>query len=150
MTDKAAESLNELRKREADQQHSHALLKQGLENELNSMKEELAQANATKSSKAETLAKGKESLGLTTKAFEEDTADFKSVKRDCLERARDFEITFRGNKAELKALQEAKAILQNKFALLQTGAAIQTHALVRALAHDDSDPRARALQSIER
>merc|ERR1719333_1666609 len=44
MEDKAEDSLTEARKGEADAQSSHALLKQGLENEISNSKEEKSES----------------------------------------------------------------------------------------------------------
>merc|ERR1719160_2212846 len=99
-----------------------------------------------KAASAEKLAGAQEDLVVTTKAFEEDTAYLKELKRDCQTRAREFEVTVKDNNAELTALGKAKAILLKKFALVQTSTKV--HALAKARTHDE-DPKSRALRSIE-
>merc|ERR1719454_1704949 len=146
MTDEAEESLTTTRKREGDAAQSFALLKQSLEGETKGMKEELGESTQFKASSAEKLAAAQEDLVVTTKAFEEDTAYLKELKRDCQTRAREFELTVKDNNAELTALGKAKAILLKKFALVQTHS--QVHALAKARVHDE-DPKSRALRSIE-
>merc|ERR1719393_1140304 len=146
MTDEAEESLTETRKREAEAAQAFALLKQSLEGEIKGSKEELSESTQFKASSAEKLAQAQEDLAVTTKAFDEDTAYLKDLKRDCQTRAREFEVTVKDNNAELTALGKAKAILLKKFAL------VQTHTQVRALAKvrvQDEDPKSRALRSIE-
>merc|ERR1719408_1230329 len=83
MTDEAEESLTETRKREGEAAQGFALLKQSLEGEIKGMKEELAESTQFKASSAEKLAQAQEDLTVTTKAFEEDTAYLKDLKRDC-------------------------------------------------------------------
>merc|ERR1719191_2303732 len=144
MTDEAEESLTETRKREGEAAQGFALLKQSLEGETKGMKEELGESTQFKASSAEKLAQAQEDLAVTTKAFEEDTAYLKDLKRDCQTRAREFELTVKDNNAELTALGKAKAILLKKFALVQTHT--QVRALAKARVHDE-DPKSRALRS---
>ena len=120
MTDEAEDSLTETRKREGDATDGFAMLKQSLEGEIKGMKEELGESTQFKASSAEKLAQAKEDLAVTTKAFEEDTAYLKDLKRDCQTRAREFELAVKDNNAELTALGTAKATLLNRFALVQT------------------------------
>merc|ERR1719355_79597 len=147
MTDEAEESLTTTRKREQEAAQAFALLKQSLESETKGMKEELGESTQFKASSAEKLAAAQEDLVVTTKAFDEDTAYLKELKRDCQTRAREFEVTVKDNNAELTALGKAKAILLKKFALVQTSTKV--HALAKAQMQDE-DPKARALRSIEK
>merc|ERR1719324_460820 len=112
------------------------------------MSKELSESTQFKASSAEKLAQAQGDLVVTTKAFEEDTAYLKDLKRDCQTRAREFELTVKDNNAELTALGKAKAILLKKFALVQTRT--QVHALAKAKVQvRDEDPKSRALRSIE-
>ena len=120
MTDEAEASLTETRNREGDATHGFAMLKQSLEGDIKGMKEELGDSSHFKASSAEKLAQAQEDLAVTTKAFEEDIAYIEDLKRDCQKRARQFELTVKDNNAELTALGKPKAILPNKFALVQT------------------------------
>ena len=69
------------------------MLKQSLEGEINGVNEELGETTQFTASPAETLAQAQEDLAVTTKAFEEDTAYLKDLKRDCQTRAREIELT---------------------------------------------------------
>jgi len=149
MLDEAEESLSETRKREATAAQDFALLKQGLENEIKGMKEELAESTQFKASSAEKLAQAEGDSATTKKSLDEDTAFLNELKKDCQARARDFEVEVKDNEAELTALGKAKAILLKKFALVQTGTATRVHALAKTRARDE-DPKARALRSIEK
>merc|ERR1719460_2361555 len=141
MEDKASESLTDARKREGEAAQSFALLKQGLESETASMKKELSENTNRKASLGEKLAGAQGDLAVTQKSLSEDTAYLKDLKRDCQTRAREFEVEVKDNNAELTALGKAKAILQKKFALVQTTAKVH--------ARDDEDSKSRALRSIE-
>merc|ERR1719248_109627 len=125
MEDKADGSLQDARKAEGDAASAHALLKQGLENEM-------AESTASKAKAGESLATAEEDLGSETKGLTEDTAYLKDLKRDCQTRASEFEVETKDNKAKLTAL-------------------VQTSTEVVASAHDDAneDAKARALRSIE-
>merc|ERR1719375_420138 len=146
MADKAEESLTTTRHREDEAAHAFDMLKQSLGDEIKGMSKELSESTHFKASSAEKLAQAQDDLVVTTKAFEEDTAYLKDLKMDCQTRAREFELTVKDNNAELTALGKAKAILQKKFALVQTRA--QVHAFAKARAQDE-DPKSRALRSIE-
>jgi len=146
MEDKADGSLQEARKAEGEAASAHALLKQGLENEIANAKKEMAESTSAKAKAGETSGTAEEDLGSETKGLAEDTAYLKDLKRDCQTRASEFEVETKDNKAELTALGKAKAILLKKFAAL-----VQTSTEVVASAHDDAneDAKARALRSIE-
>ena len=121
MADEAGEWLTETRKREGDTTHGFAMLKQSLEGTIKGLKDESGESTQFEASTADKLAQAQEDLAVTTKAFEEDTAHVKDIKRDSQTRARDFELTVKDNRAELTALWKAKAILLNTFSLVQTG-----------------------------
>merc|ERR1719218_128692 len=122
MEDKAEASLTEARKGEAEAQSSHALLKQGLENEVSNSKKEMSESTQLSASTATKLADAEKDLAVEKKGLAEDTSYLKDLKRDCQTRASEFEVESKDNKAELTALSKAKAILLKKFAaLVQTG-----------------------------
>merc|ERR550514_252952 len=149
MEDKASESLTETRKREAEAAQAHALLKQGLENEVASMNKEKDQSTKQKAALTEALAQAQKDLAVAKKSLAEDTAYLGELKRDCQSRAGDFEAEVKDNKAELGALGKAKAILLKKFALVQTSITTKVRALSEVRVHDEEDPKARALRQIE-
>merc|ERR1719375_1197012 len=125
MEDKSEDSLTEARKGEAESQSSHALLKQGLENEISNSMEEKSESTQLSASTASKLADAEKDLAVEKKGLAEDTAYLRDLKRDCQTRASEFEVEDKDNKAELTALGKAKAILLKKFAassLVQVGA----------------------------
>merc|ERR1719392_538981 len=116
MQDKAEGSLNEARKGEGEAQSAFNLLKQGLENQVAGKKKEMDESTKKKAAAAEGLATAEKDLAVTKKTLAEDTSYLKDLKRDCQNRASDFEVESKDNKAELTALGKAKAILLKKFA----------------------------------
>merc|ERR1719392_220323 len=142
MQDKAEGSLNEARKGEGEAQSAFNLLKQGLENQVAGKKKEMDESTKKKAAAAEGLATAEKDIAVTKKTLAEDTSFLKDLKRDCQNRARDFEVEAKDNAAELGALSKAKAILLKKFASF-----VQTQTLAKA--SEDEDPKARALRSIE-
>merc|ERR1719392_33862 len=142
MQDKAEGSLNEARKGEGEAQSAYNLLKQGLENQVAGKKKEMDESTKKKAAAAEGLATAEKDIAVVKKSLAEDTSYLKDLKRDCQNRARDFEVEAKDNAAELGALSKAKAILLKKFASF-----VQTQTLAKA--SEDEDPKARALRSIE-
>merc|ERR1719160_738920 len=67
MEDKADGSLQDARKAEGEASSAHALLKQGLENEIANLKKEMSEATSTKAKAGETLGNAEEELGGETK-----------------------------------------------------------------------------------
>merc|ERR1719428_1612239 len=73
MEDKADGSLQDARKAEGDAASAHALLKQGLENEIANTKKEMAESTSSKAKAGETLVTATEVLCIETKSLTEDT-----------------------------------------------------------------------------
>merc|ERR1719473_175150 len=92
MEDKAEASLTEVRKGEGEAQANHALLKQGLENEIKNMKKEKGESTSRAASTKQKLAQAEEDLAAEQKGLAEDTAYLKDLKRDCQDRAQTFEV----------------------------------------------------------
>jgi len=148
MEEKAEASLSEVRKGESEAQMSHAMLKQGLENEIKSMKQEKDESTSKSATTAGALAQAEKDLAVEKKGLAEDEAYLRDLKRDCQSRAGEFEVEAKDNQAELKALEAAKAILLKKFAaLVQTGSKARARVAVRDDVTDDA--KERALKSIE-
>merc|ERR1719326_2839824 len=106
----------------------------------------MSESTQKKASTQQALAQAEKDLAVEKKGLSEDEAYLRELKRDCQTRAAEFEVEAKDNKAELTALESAKAILLKKFAaLVQTGAKVAT----RAAADVEDDAKARALKSIE-
>jgi hypothetical protein len=144
MTDRAESTLANTRKAEMEDSHAHAMLKQGIENEIKSMKEELSESTKSKQFNAESKATAEKDLAVEQKGLAEDTQYLGDKKRECQQRATQFEEESRDANAELTALGKAKGILAKKFSAL-----IQTKVVAQAATHDDEDVRAKALRHVE-
>jgi len=148
MEDKAAASLTEVRKGESEAQMNGALLKQGLENEIKTMKQEKDESTSKSASTAQALAQAEKDLATEKSGLAEDESYLRDLKRDCQSAAGQFEVEAKDNQAELKALGAAKAILLKKFAaFVETGSKTRARVAMRDDASDDA--KERALKSIE-
>merc|ERR550514_1758051 len=67
MEDKAEDSLTEARKSETEAQSSHALLKQGLENEIANTKKEMSESTQKSASSSQELAQAEKDLAVQKK-----------------------------------------------------------------------------------
>merc|ERR1719453_2878349 len=148
MQQKAEASLTEARKGESEAQMNGALLKQGLENEIKTMKQEKEESTAKSASTAQALAQAEKDLATEKSGLAEDESYLRDLKRDCQSAAGQFEVEAKDNQAELKALGAAKAILLKKFAaLVETGSKTRARTSVPDDVNDDA--KQRALKSIE-
>merc|ERR1719502_1568263 len=148
MQQKAEASLSEARKGESEAQMNGALLKQGLENEIKTMKQEKDESTAKSASTSQALAQAEKDLATEKSGLAEDESYLRDLKRDCQSAAGQFEVEAKDNQAELKALGAAKAILLKKFAaLVETGSKTRARTSMRDDVSDDA--KERALKSIE-
>merc|ERR1719335_2038526 len=139
MEDKAEASLTEVRKGESEAQMNGALLKQGLENEIKSMKQEKDESTSKSASTAQALAQAEKDLATEKSGLAEDESYLRDLKRDCQTAAGQFEVEAKDNQAELKALGAAKAILLKKFAaLVETGSKTRARTSVPDDINDDA------------
>merc|ERR1719453_1163978 len=134
-----------------ESQSSHALLSQGLSNEITNTKKEMSESTQKSASSAQDLAEAEKDLAIEKKGLSEDTTYLRELKRDCQTRASEFEVEAKDNKAELTALSKAKAILTKKFAasLVQTGAKVTAQVKARDASDAADEAKSRALRSIE-
>jgi len=121
------------------------LLKQGLENEIKSLKKEKDESTSKSASTGVALADAEKSLAVEQKGLEEDTKYLRDLKRDCQGRAQEFEVETKDNNAELAALGKAKAIMLKKFA----AAFVQTKTTVSVRDEAEDEAKARVLKAIE-
>merc|ERR1719316_2488385 len=74
MQEKAEASLTEARKGDSEAQMNGALLKQGLENEIKTMKQEMAESTSKSASTAQALAQAEKDLAVEKKGKSDDEA----------------------------------------------------------------------------
>jgi len=142
LEDFAMDTLSKTRKKEQEGAHAHSMFAQGLEQEIESLNEELQAATKDKAYSSEMLAQAQKDKAVETKSVQEDQAALGELKVDCQKRAQGFEAESRDSEAELGALAKAKEILTAKFSLLQTRLIAKSH-------DDNEDSKARALRSIQ-
>merc|ERR1719460_3571180 len=135
MLEKAEGQLSDLRKAEAEGLHEFQMLSMGTNNQLESLKSDLAESKGKKQVALESVAQNQKDLAMETKSLEEMQTLLKELKRDCQSKAEDFEAETKDSNAELEALKKAKAILSKKFApssFLQLSSRVQVHARLRS------------------
>jgi len=83
MTDKAEGTLADARKTGMEGAHAHSLLKQGMENEIKSMNQEMAESTKSKAFNAESKAVAQKDLSVEEKGLAEDTKYLRDLRRNC-------------------------------------------------------------------
>merc|ERR1719240_1248825 len=147
MTERAEGTLSDARKQEMEDAQSSALMAQGMESEIKSFQEELAESTKLKQFNVEAKAAGSKDLAVEKKGLAEDSKSLSDLKHACQERATQFEAETKDGQAELTALGKAKEILLKKFAAL-----VEVKATVKDSARDDDDSedaRAKSLRHVE-
>merc|ERR1719310_2431231 len=119
MTDKAEGTLSDTRKTEMEAAHAHAMVKQGMESEVKSLTEELAESTHAKAVATEADAVATKDLAAAKKGLQSDETYTRNLMHECMLKSQEWEVLHRDTVAELTALDKAKAILTKKFALVQ-------------------------------
>merc|ERR1719453_1934843 len=112
MLAKAEDQLADSRKKEMNAQHNFELLEQSLKDEMENQQKNLDAQKKAKAEAAETKATAEGDLAVTVKDLEEDKAALASLHQDCMTKAQEFEAATKSRNEELKALAEAKKIIQ--------------------------------------
>lgn len=116
MTDKAEAQLDELRKKETADLHNFELLKQALMDELKFGNKDLAEAKKALAGNGEAKATAEGDLQVTTQDLKEDKEAKAELHQSCMTKAEDFEAEVKSRGEELKAIAEAKKVLQDNVA----------------------------------
>jgi len=144
MTEKAEDTLSDVRKSEMVTNHDFTMIRQSMESQIASTKEELAENTHGKQISTQALAQATKDLAVAKKALASDSEYLKDLKLDCQDKARTWEAEHKDANAELKALSAAKGILTKKFE-----AAFIAKATTLAEVHrNDDDSKTRALEKI--
>jgi len=123
MKDKAEGQLSEARKAEVNSNHNYEMLKQSLTDELSAQNKEMSEAKATLADAEQTQAIAEGDLSKTVKDLADAQSVLANMGSDCMSTATDHEVSKTGRAAELKALGDAKKIIQQS----STGAVSQTY-----------------------
>ena len=83
LEDFAMDTLSSTRKKEQEGAHAHAMFVQGLEQEIESLNEDLQTATKAKAYSSKMLAQAQKDKAVETKSVQEDQAALGELKVDC-------------------------------------------------------------------
>jgi len=112
MKDKAEAQLSELRKAEVNAQHNYDMLKQALTDEIAAATHEKTEAETFKSENEGAKATAEGDLAGTIKDLEDAKNADATLAGDCMTTAQDHDVSMKGRAEELKALAQAKKVIQ--------------------------------------
>merc|ERR1719456_485224 len=112
LLEKAKAQLDEARKTETADLHNFELMAQGLQDEIKFGTKELEEAKKALGKASEAKAAAEGDLAVTSKALAADIKALADLHQDCMEKAEDFEAETKSRGEELKALAEAKKVIQ--------------------------------------
>merc|ERR1719345_547971 len=113
LKERAEEDLAALRKAETNTKQNYEMLKQSLTDANTNDNKDMADEKAAKEAAAEEKASNTKDLEMTVKALADANSVLESIKSDCMQVAADHEATVAGRNAELKAIADAKKILED-------------------------------------
>jgi len=125
--EKAEEDLAALRKAETNAKQNFEMLEQSLTDANENDNKDMADEKAAKSAAEEEKASNTKDLEMTVKALADANSVLASVKNDCMQVAADHEATVAGRNDELKAIADAKKILEDT----TSGAVTHSYSLVQ-------------------
>jgi len=114
LRDKAEGQLREIRTAETKAIQNYELMKQALTDETNQYKKELDDEKKAKSEAEKSKATAEGSLAITSKELTKGTKEYSEIQSDCMRKSADHEATVAGRASELKALAEAKKVVQEQ------------------------------------
>merc|ERR550514_2180801 len=112
MLDKAEDQLAEARKEEMTAKHEYDMLKQSITDALKFANEDKAEAEKRKSASEEEKAVAEGDLDVTTKDLADAEKTLNDAGMECMTQAQAHDVSKKSRAEELKALAEAKKILQ--------------------------------------
>jgi len=127
LLDEAEDQLAVTRKEEANALHNYELLKQELTDSIAFGNKQMDKTKKESAAAAETKATAEGDLAVTNKGLAEDIAQLADTHHQCMTKAQDFEAEVASRAAELKALAEAKKIIQETTG----GATAQTYSFLQ-------------------
>ncbi|CAK0879242.1 unnamed protein product [Prorocentrum cordatum] len=113
LKEKAEEDLAALRKAETSTKQNFEMLEQSLTDANTNDNKDMADEKAAKEAAEEEKASNTKDLEMTVKALADANSVLESIKSDCMQVAADHEATVAGRNAELKAIADAKKILED-------------------------------------
>eukprot|EP00928_Gymnodinium_smaydae_P015262 TRINITY_DN15612_c0_g2_i2.p1 TRINITY_DN15612_c0_g2~~TRINITY_DN15612_c0_g2_i2.p1 ORF type:complete len:719 (-),score=280.67 TRINITY_DN15612_c0_g2_i2:64-2058(-) len=110
--EKARAKLDETRRVEREQRQDFELLRQSLQDKIKVKDAQLEDAKKRKGEAAENKATGEKSAGIATKDVAANTKQLGDMHHDCMNKATEYEEETESRGEELKALAEAKKVIQ--------------------------------------
>ncbi|CAK0852371.1 unnamed protein product [Prorocentrum cordatum] len=138
LLDKAEKQLDGLRKAETTSKNNFEILEQSLNDAMKFSSQDMEEAKKGLATSTGSKAKAEGDLAATSKDLQADKEAKAQLHSDCMEKAEDFEAETKSRSEELKALAEAKKVLQDTTA----GAADQTYSLLQVASQGRSGGRA--------
>jgi len=112
LLEKAEGQLAEARKQETAALHNFELVEQSLQSQVKFASKDMAQTKQELAQSSESKATAEGDLDETTKDLKVDTRALSDLHKDCMTKAQDFEAATKSRGEEVKALAEAKKIIQ--------------------------------------
>jgi hypothetical protein len=113
LQEEAEGQLDKARKEEVSSVHNFELLKQSLDDAIRNGNNDMSKAKKARGDSEEKKATAEGDLDVTTKTLKADEQTLADLHRDCMTKAQDFEAETKSRGEELKALAEAKKIIQD-------------------------------------
>jgi len=129
MKDKAEAELSDLRKAENNAKHNYEMLKQSLEDQTAADNKDMAEEKAGKAAAEESKASAESDLEITAKDLGNSEQELATAHSTCMQTAADHEATVASRTEELKAIAEAKKILEET----TSGATSQSYSLLQVV-----------------
>jgi chromosome segregation ATPase len=112
MLEKAEGQLDSARKKETSNVHTFERLKQSLKDELRFANKDMSEAKASLAANSEEKAEAEGELTVTKKDLAADRQAKDDLHASCMEKAEDFEAETKSRGEELRAIAEAKKVIQ--------------------------------------
>lgn len=141
LLDKAQDQLESARKQETQNLHAYELMQQSLQDEIKFSNKDRDESEAAKFAAGERKAKSEGSLSMTQKDLKADNKALEELHHRCMTTSQDYQEQTKIRGEELKAIKDAKQVLQdtvagasdvtygsNAASFLQTATSITDHA----------------------
>jgi hypothetical protein len=116
LQDKAEDQLSKLRKAEMSSKHNFELLEQSLEDSVKFANADMRKVKKAVAESGETKSTAEGDLAVTSKDLKADENQLGDLHRDCMVKAETFEEEKKSREEELKALAEAKKVINDSTA----------------------------------
>jgi len=127
LKERAEEQLGDLRKAETNARHNYNMLKQSLEDQTAADAKDMGEQKASRASAAEAKAAAEGDLAVTVKALADAKAALELAQGSCMQSAADHQASVKAREEELKAISDAKKLLQESTA----GAEARTYSMLQ-------------------